>query len=550
MDCWASGFCYQSNQSENTTRPDAAFGPATQARCDAAGLQRAWGEGVDYASNRYWSAWQTQEWVNPWSICNENVCGDGVAVLGREACDDGDTDNGDGCSSTCTVESGWDCSSGTCVDINECATNADNCDTNATCSNTTGNFDCDCNAGYTGDGQTCETECGDGIPVGAEECDDGNTNDGDCCSSTCNFEAAGDSCDDQDGNGCTEGQCGGLGDCVAHPVSDGDPCTQDGAFCNGAESCQAGACAGAGDPCMGGGECADQCDEVNDTCNRPAGDPCTEDGEACTLDQCDGAGACAHPAGNGGELCRSEGGPICDPAEYCDGVNPTCPTDFVEPNTTECKAGAEDTCDPAEYCTGVAGEACPADEWADDGTSCDDGDATTSNDECVLGMCVCPGSPDDDVDDDGMPDLCDPDDGSIVVNQATAWPRRSKKARFIAKMSMTTDADTALDLSGGISVAFSDAASMLEQVDFAAEDCITKARGRKVQCRLADKTAKLLISQDKKDTSKYSMKLVVTKRGFESPVVGPIGVRVTAGDLDRTGQNANCTQRNAKTACR
>ncbi len=149
-----------------------------------------------------------------------------------------------------------------------------------------------------------------------------------------------------------------------------------------------------------------------------------------------------------------------------------------------------------------------------------------------------------------MPDLCDPDDDSIVVNQATAWPRRSKKARFMAKMSMTTDADTALDFSGGISVAFSDAAGMLEQVDFAAEDCVTKARGRKIQCRLADKTAKLLILQDRQDTSNYAMKLKVTKRGFESAVVGPIGVRVTVGDLDRTGQNANCTQRNAKTACK
>jgi cysteine-rich repeat protein len=36
------------------------------------------------------------------------VCGDGF-IVGAEACDDGDADDGDGCSSSCTVESGWHC---------------------------------------------------------------------------------------------------------------------------------------------------------------------------------------------------------------------------------------------------------------------------------------------------------------------------------------------------------------------------------------------------------------------------------------------------------
>ena len=40
-------------------------------------------------------------------------------------------------------------------DIDECATDADNCDTNAACTNTPGGFTCTCNQGYTGDGVTC-----------------------------------------------------------------------------------------------------------------------------------------------------------------------------------------------------------------------------------------------------------------------------------------------------------------------------------------------------------------------------------------------------------
>ena len=45
------------------------------------------------------------------------------------------------------------------IDINECATGADNCDTNAACTNSPGSFICSCNQGYTGDGVTCMGIC-------------------------------------------------------------------------------------------------------------------------------------------------------------------------------------------------------------------------------------------------------------------------------------------------------------------------------------------------------------------------------------------------------
>ena len=36
--------------------------------------------------------------------CQQSVCGDGVVTFGIESCDDGNTNDGDGCSADCFVE--------------------------------------------------------------------------------------------------------------------------------------------------------------------------------------------------------------------------------------------------------------------------------------------------------------------------------------------------------------------------------------------------------------------------------------------------------------
>jgi cysteine-rich repeat protein len=81
-------------------------------------------------------------------------CGDGHVVEGVEECDDGNTFNGDGCSSTCQREDGWSCSGG-------------NSFTPSTCT---------------------ASSCGDGKRTGLEECDDDNNVDGDGCSADCKVE--------------------------------------------------------------------------------------------------------------------------------------------------------------------------------------------------------------------------------------------------------------------------------------------------------------------------------------------------------------------------
>src|SRR6185437_11144275 len=71
------------------------------------------------------------------------TCGDGI-VAGGEQCDDGNALGGDGCSGSCAIEVGFHCA---------------------------------------GAPSTCATTCGDGIIAGGEQCDDGNATSGDGCSS-------------------------------------------------------------------------------------------------------------------------------------------------------------------------------------------------------------------------------------------------------------------------------------------------------------------------------------------------------------------------------
>ena len=163
------------------------------------------------------------------------VCGD-KRITDKESCDDGNTANGDGCSATCTVETGYvcpnvglkceaaKCGDGVLAGSEECefapGTTVVGCDAN--CKITDG-YDCDpalhtcapvvCGDGKVQRGENCEDgndlpfdgcykcqkepactnglckgQCGDGQKFAGEACDDGNTRAGDGCSPTCTIE--------------------------------------------------------------------------------------------------------------------------------------------------------------------------------------------------------------------------------------------------------------------------------------------------------------------------------------------------------------------------
>jgi fibro-slime domain-containing protein len=132
-------------------------------------------------------------WVCPvmGAACRAAACGDGI-VAGAESCDDGNVVAGDGCSTTCQREDGWVCPSPAkpcrktvCGD--KIMEGSEQCDDGNLipydgCSPTC-TIEPSCANG------TCTAVCGDGLKFPQEACDDGNTRSGDGCSATCQIEA-------------------------------------------------------------------------------------------------------------------------------------------------------------------------------------------------------------------------------------------------------------------------------------------------------------------------------------------------------------------------
>jgi cysteine-rich repeat protein len=176
------------------------------------------------------------------------------------------------------------------------------------------------------------TLCGNGQLDAGEVCDDHNVADGDCCSSTCQLDAPGTPC--PDANDCTDDTCDGSGICI-HTIV-GGPC-DDGIFCNGSDTCDNGACSiHSGDPCLGGPECADTCNESVKVCEGPIGSPCQDDGSSCTLDYCANFGATAYCNHQPFYFGQRRG---CAPCEACD-ASGQCAERPLHPASGACKGPA------------------------------------------------------------------------------------------------------------------------------------------------------------------------------------------------------------------
>jgi len=218
-----------------------------------------------------------------------STCGNGI-VDPSEACDDGNTLSGDGCSSLCKIECDFTCSCGDptkiCKSIAVCGDglkfSSEGCDDG----NTNDGDGCSANCQIEPHwvcplpGRRCTPMCGDGVLVGTETCDDGNTVAGDGCGENCLIEGGGLSCGDGVTSGAEECDDGALNN-----VSTYGACTS---------RCKYSRC---GDGIVNGPE---ECDLGDARNNAVYGDP-----EGCTS-------ACIHPHYCGDGFIDADYGEMCD----------------------------------------------------------------------------------------------------------------------------------------------------------------------------------------------------------------------------------------------
>lgn len=154
----------------------------------------------------YWTC--TYDTLQYKSICSDK-CGDGrtITTMPSTYWDDGNTNNGDGCSSTCAVENKWECSGGTTTLSDSCfdkwgdgfvvQTITNYWDDGNTISGDGCSSSCtkeiywSWTSGTSTTSSVCNDICGDGKIMNSPHsnyCDDGNSISGEGCDSTWNVE--------------------------------------------------------------------------------------------------------------------------------------------------------------------------------------------------------------------------------------------------------------------------------------------------------------------------------------------------------------------------
>jgi len=231
---------------------------------------------------------------------------------------------------------GYELKDGQCVDIDECSTGNNNCDSNAACTDTPGSFTCECTTGYEGDGKICTdtNACKDNPCYAGVECTDqpapstGFT----CGSCPSGYEGDGITCTDI--NECTDGSnncdtnaaCGNTDGSFTCTCNTGY--TGDGITCDDTDAC-------ASNPCFAEVTCTDEAAPATGFTCGACPDGYTGDGITCTkdIDLCDGVtcnngGTCN--TGSGACECTNQwGGDSCD----------TCPSNFTGAACDQCASG-------------------------------------------------------------------------------------------------------------------------------------------------------------------------------------------------------------------
>ncbi len=194
---------------------------------------------------------------------------------------------------------------------------------------------------------------------------------------------------------CTTGSYDDADDLVFAVASAAPGCTVDadcdnGLYCDGAETCNAGSCQAGALPCDDGVNCTvDSCDEANDTCSSAPDDSICDNGLYC-----DGNETCDAVAG-----CQAGTAVVCDDGvgctiDSCDEGNDAC--SFVT-DDSYCDNGAfcdgTESCDSFLGCLASSGNPCAAGETCDEigdlcvGSCAPKGDACVVDADCCSNKC-------------------------------------------------------------------------------------------------------------------------------------------------------------------
>lgn len=316
------------------------------------------------------------------------MCGNGK-IDGDDACDDGNTMSGDGCSATCTFEAGWSCKAQGCTEIcgdglivgNE-AQKSGYCDDGNTSAGDGCSPTCGIEAGWTCNAQGCKEICGDGLTVGLEAkaggCDDKNTIANDGCTNCAvdpsyNCSGAPSACAKTCGDGmlqgteaCDDGNTMAGDGCFACAIEAGYTCdvTKHPTTCTDINECTA----AGGSPCGSNSTCANTVGSYTCTCasgfQSSDGKNCMDINE-CTGTPCGTNSTCTNTSGS--YTCACKSGYASADGKNCADVN-------------ECTSGAP--CGTNSTCTNTAGSytcACNSGFTSSDGKNCADVNECTSS---------------------------------------------------------------------------------------------------------------------------------------------------------------------------
>ena len=315
-------------------------------------------------------------------VPDDAACDDGLYCNGEEVCDVAQGCVG-GASPVLDDEVG--CTVDTCDEEGDVVLHEPNdgaCDDGLYCN---GEERCDvdegCVAGVSpplSDEVGCTVDmCDEENDVVLHEPDDGECDDGAFCNGaeTCDVAQgclAGEAPVLDDEVGCTADSCDEENDVVLHEPDDG--ACDDGAFCNGAERCDvAQGCVDGAPPALGDGVgcTVDSCDEEADVVLHVPDDGACDDRDVCTADACHPMRGCEAPeivVCDGSDGCCADGCNANDDAD-CD---PICGNAVVEPGEA-CEAALG--CVDGARCVGcVCVEQCTdgVDNDGDQDVDCDD----------------------------------------------------------------------------------------------------------------------------------------------------------------------------------